>query len=264
MTNYESTKVREALGECTVEWTKDAPSPIDAVLTFRKKLGSSANHYSTYLSTAITAGGYVRDASLSTREVPRKNSETALLYADHLARHGLVDLEQSVDAVALGHIPDWKQSDYLRFWLPILTRPKLTIGNIRHLNKVMDNFESTHDIDIFNNSHAPHALRRPIYQSFGNTYLNAISGMQNHPIHQTIQLVDGELSLGGDVEALVSQASNIEVLVPSFNGSESEFIESIDDQPLRRHLAELAELGASFVHHSSQPGISLQPLENHS
>lgn len=264
MTEHGTTRTRDVLGECTEEWGKEAPAPMDAFLTFRKKLGAHAGRYTTYLSTAITAGGYIRDTTLPVNEVSKKNSETALLYADFLAHRGLIDLGHTVDAVALGYIPGWKQNDYLRLWLPVMTRPIMTASNIRHITGAMDEFEATHDMELFNDSKAPHALRRPLYRAFGNAYLGAVDGMYSHPIHETVQLVDGALSLGGSVEAIVSSASNIDVKVPAFDGTDFEFIQTIDNASLQQHLAQLAELGAQFVHSSHQPGISLQPLENRS
>ena len=262
MPDFKTSRNRDALGECTAEWRKDTPAPIDAVLAFRKKLGSRAGRYTTYLSTAITAGGYIRDPSLPISEVSKQNSEAALLYADFLADHGVIDLEHTIDAVALGHIPGWEQSNYLRFWLPILTRPTMTAANIRRINETMDNFEVNHDMGLFNDSKAPHKLRRPLYQAYGDAYLSAVDGMQSHPIHQTVQLVDGALSLGGNVEALVSQASDIAVSTPAYGGTELEFIDGVDNILLQRHLAQLAGLGAQFVRATQQPGLSLQPLEN--
>ena len=260
MAHYESSRIRDTLQECTDEWASAPVDPLDAVLTFRKKLGSAADSYTTYLSTSITAGGYIRDPELTIPEVIAHNGETALLYADFLARQQLIDLSNTVDAVALGHVPGWGQSDYLKFWLPIMTRPDLSPCTLRSIVATMRDFEQAHDMELFNNSKAPHEERRPLYREFGRAYLHATAAIPAHPIDQTVQLVDGELSLGGAVEGQVSHAERIALEVPAYAGSRDEFLGLIDSPELKTHLSRLAALGARFVQDHRGEGISLEQL----
>lgn len=263
MAEYLHSRIRDALADCTAEWRSAPPDPLEAVVSFRHLLGQSANRYTTYLSTAITAGGYVRDKLLAKQDVVAGNTEAALLYADHLHRQQLIKLEESVDAVALGYIPGWSQSDYMWFWLPILTRPDLTPANIRTIHSTVTTFEASHDMSQFNNPDLTHQQRRPIYHALGNAFLRATRSMNRQPVQQTIQLIDGQLSLGGDVERQVSHAENISVLLPAYGGNPEKFAQSLTHPKLAQHLGRLAELGAVFVQRHTTPGhfslVSEQP-----
>lgn len=238
---------REVLIACTDEWADEAPSPLEAVLEFNKKLGSVANTYSTYLSTAITSSGYARDESLTKVEAINKNAETALLMAEHLDDKHLIVLDESIDATALGFVGNWQQDSYMRFWLPIITRPDLTPDNIRHIDQKMDNFANTHDMQTFGSSHAPQSARRKLYREFTKTYLGAIKDIPTHPIAQTIQLVDSHTSHGAYSESKATLEIGAQNMLITYGGTEQNFISSLDNLQLRQHLARLAELGSHFI-----------------
>ncbi len=259
MTECARSHIRDTLGECTADWRQSPPDPLEAYVAFRRQLGGAASRYTTYLSTAITAGGYVRDSSLSMGEVIAGNAETALLYADYLQQQGYIQAEQSVDAVALGHVPNWRQSDYMWFWLPVMLRPEPTSGNIQSIKEAVAAFESQHDMGLFNSSQ-PHQLRRPLYQAQGEAFLKAVAQMDCQPVQRTIQLVDGRLSLGGGAERSVSHAAGIDVLLPAYGGSPHEFASSVSNPDLALHLARLADLGAVFVQpHPTPQHFGLMP-----
>ena len=117
------TPLRRILRDQTAEWTREYIDPIAAHAVLQRKLGQTAGYYDDYISIAITSGGYRRDSSLTYGQAVAENTAYALDMADELHRHGLIDVRQSLDSVALGKVAPWKQSDYLTFFFMAMTRP---------------------------------------------------------------------------------------------------------------------------------------------
>ena len=239
------------LAECTVNWAEQHINPTDAYLNFMQRLGSHANQYATYLSTAITAGGFKRNANLSGREVVAANTDVALRYADELARHDLINLETSIDAVSLGYIPHWAQSDYLEFWFHVMARPNFSMDPCRNAEREyyevgITAFKKSHDMELFSSQQASHDERRPLYLDFADTYTSGIYPVRKRPVKSVVQLIDREMSLGADAEARLSRHLGIPVTAPAqrtyANMLDDSVVHNLD---LLEKLQRLRDIGAT-------------------
>lgn len=260
MTEILTTKSREILGECTEEWQKNPVEPLEGVTILHNKMGELARTYSTYLSTSVSSGGWIRDKTLSQAEVISANGKTALRYADYLHRAGLIDLHRSVDAVSLGHVPTWRQYEYLKFWLPVMGRVELSTENVREIQSQLTEFENSHDMDLFNDSSAPQTERRPLHAAFERQFVRATQNMGSHAVEQVVQLIDASLSLGGDTERDYANDTDIAVKRPAFAGTPEEMIRIIDDPELASQFEQLSKLGAHIVEVGDTPAMTLKML----
>ncbi len=249
--HYTSTS-RQVLKECTRDWRETPTDPTDAYHQFRVRMGEKASLYSTYLSTAITAGGYRRDSTLTSQEIAHKNSLVAFEYADALQDEALVDLEYSVDAVSLGYIPKWNQSDYLEFWFHVMARPDLTPRDQAHYTYRKANHTSV-DFDTFNDSSLPNSERRPEYLAYVDQYLQCIDHVSKQPIERAVQLIDRKLSLGGDAEARLAHKIGAKVCAPALvNYATDPSMYPWKNFWLAQHLNELSSLGATTLEPARQ------------
>ncbi len=252
MSERYSTVTREALQQCTKEWAETPTDPTDAYLQFSQRIGDVATTYSTYFSTAVTSAGFNRDKTLSKREVIQKNSKIGLEYADTLHDEGLVDIHQSVDAVALGYVP-WTQSDYLEFWFHVMARPDF--HNPADLQHYRDRKTTATGVNFatFNDSSQPLEVRRPEYLAYADQYLETIDHAETRPIDRAVQLIDRKLSVGGHAEARLAHRLGAKVCAPAV-------ISHITDPSaypwkdywLAQHLNELSSLGATTLEPAKQ------------
>jgi hypothetical protein len=149
--------IHNVLTDVTGELVAHPTSAAKAHRSFISELERRELWYHTYLRTAITAGGFKRDANRVIPDVVAGNTETALLAETWLGFTGAIDPTHTWNAVSLGYVPHFKQSDYLEFCFYGIVRPEqkdlLTIErrfarNLAH---------SAVDLAVFN-SHEPNEV----------------------------------------------------------------------------------------------------------
>ena len=249
MPNHIDTVLRSTLAECTVSWSEAKTSPLDAYVDFQCRLGSLATRYEDYISTAITSGGYRRDSTLKYREVVAKNTDYALMIADEFHRRGLTDAELTLDAVALGKVAGWKQSDFLTFFLAAMARPVVpgpSSPEYRHLLDIY-NHPQTYNKATFDDESLGNDVRLPHYQAFAAEYWQRTKVLGVAPINRSIRVADWNQSLGSQAEEHFARLIGIRVATPQIITSSCDF--SLLDLPhdLSMSIKELRELGAHII-----------------
>lgn len=73
-----------------------------------------------YASTTITSGGFRRDEEMPIGEAISANTDIARRVVDEGLLRGGLDPALVVLPSELGKVPEWKQTDYLQFWLYII------------------------------------------------------------------------------------------------------------------------------------------------
>lgn len=260
MSEILATKSRDALGECTEEWQKNPVDPYEAAIEFKHKLGSLATTYDTYNSSSITSGGAKRFDNMSFVDVVEWNRDMVLRYADYLHGEKLIDLNQSIDAAALGHVSHWAQHEYLEFWMLVMSRPELSSDNISAMKKKMDSYYKRTDMTAFSDSTLPHKQRRPLYRRFETAFSRATAPIGTYPVSRVVQLVDRKLSLGCDVEARFATRHEIDLVSPAYGGKPEDFIATVNDTVLREQMGKLDDAGAIFIERADAQGLSLQQI----
>ena len=241
---------REVLAELTRSVSEHPCSWHEGYRRFLGMIGVEADSYDTYVNAAVTSAGYRRDTSLSRRQAIDMNTDTALLIADEAADGGLIDLERTIDAVSLGHIPTWEQSSYLLFFLAAMSRPDpSTLDGLANSMATADSY----DLSVFNNQDAPNEVRLPHYFGLTNHFWSNVRRHPYHPIDTMIESFDRTMTLGGRAEERLALHMGTRVLQPILI-SETRDISSADINPkLRAHYERLSGLGADLF---AQPQVT--------
>ncbi|HRC27993.1 MAG TPA: hypothetical protein PKV96_01270 [Candidatus Saccharimonas sp.] len=248
------TPLRRILRDQTAEWTREYIDPIAAHAVLQRKLGQTAGYYDDYISIAITSGGYRRDSSLTYGQAVAENTAYALDMADELHRHGLIDVRQSLDSVALGKVAPWKQSDYLTFFFMAMTRPFGTSpGSVDEAADIQARLRECNsaNMHVFNDETMTNDQRFPEYQRFVDGFRAAIADYDIAPIGRMIRLLDWQRSLGSRAEESLARQLGITVVTPMVATSTHDLSGVPIAPELRAKIAHLESLGAETL--ASQP-----------
>lgn len=256
------TEYRQALSDFTATWSAKESGPLEAYHDFNNLLGDRADNYTDYLGTAITAGGYKRDPRLSYGEVVANNSAYALDMADELHRAGALDVHNAIDAVSLGKVKGWGQSDYLLFFFNIMARPA---GDAHYpLDKALKELMAKHpgfSLDIFNNEKLPNEERIPHYLGFAQAYWSTIQNdFDLKPVERMVELSDWNMSLGGRAEEELARQMGIRVARPSFLIYSDILGVSSLSPALREKVENLRAMGANVFAPTQLPKLGLQDI----
>jgi hypothetical protein len=230
--------IHNVLTDVTGELVAHPTSAAKAHRSFISELERRELWYHTYLRTAITAGGFKRDANRVIPDVVAGNTETALLAETWLGFTGAIDPTHTWNAVSLGYVPHFKQSDYLEFCFYGIVRPEqkdlLTIErrfarNLAH---------SAVDLAVFN-SHEPNEVRIPHYLAFTDVFWDTIKDEHLAPVDTVVGLFDNGMSLGGRGEDRLSKLASIRQIDATFPRGEV----AATARDLARFSTLLTELG---------------------
>jgi hypothetical protein len=259
MSGHIHTQLRRTLADCTVDWSLELHNPVDAYADFQARLGSAATRYEDYISTAITSGGYRRDTRLSYSDVVAKNSDYALILADELHHHGLIDVETTLDSVALGKVKGWKQSDYLFFFLTGMARPIIRQKYTPEYRQLLSIYcePKTYDPAIFNDESLSNEARAAQYQAFTSEYWERTCQLDIAPIDRTIRVADWNRTLGGRAEEQLARLIGIRVFTPYIVATTHDFSGVTMPSDLRMHMQALTTLGADIVAPAEPPRLAL-------
>lgn len=251
---------RDTLLECTDEWSERGTDAVEAYYSFMRKVGENAYIYTTYLGTAITAGGFIRDPDLSFGQVVAANTDYALDVADELHRNGAINVHESLDAVALGKVKGWGQSDFLLFFFNIMLRPDMQSPELKsELERFMQS-SAGFDLGILNNQKLQHDDRYPHYIKFARGYFNTVQNLATAPINNMIELSDRKLSLGGRAEEELARLSAIEISVPALISSTHNISQAQLDPGLAQQMLRLQSLGADIFADEDPARLGLQKI----
>ncbi len=234
--------IHNVLTELTGELASSPLSPAEAHRSFMSELERRELWYNTYLRTAITAGGFKRDSSRTTPEVVASNTEAALLAETWLGLTGDIDPDHTWNAVSLGYVPHFKQSDYLEFCFYGIVRPEL--HDLRAIEqRVARNLaHSAVDLAVFN-SQESNDVRIPHYLAFTDVFWDTVQHEHLTPVDTVVGLFDNAMSLGGRGEDRLSKLAHIRQLDATFPASEV----ASTARDLARFSTLIAELNALGV-----------------
>lgn len=222
METVPTTPLRPILAELTHEVNETGEDPFEAYVRLCAGLGKRGLWFDTYLSSSITSGGHARDNSLSMLEVITRNTDTALDIADELYRYDQLDPERSIEAVTLGKIKHWQQSDYMTFWLSVMSRfefesPGATTEIEMFRRRFEQQLEITEvDMDAYNSGILTSAERAPQYIKHADTFASVARSVDSFsPIPTLVQLSDTDTSLGSQTERYFAKVNDTRVKRPA-------------------------------------------------
>ncbi len=216
---------REILRGITEETTKSGQTPYEAYVTLQAEAGRYGLGRVAYLSSAITSGGHARDAELKDHigTVIARNTASALLMAEGLYESRQLDPTSSIEAVALGAIPGWRQSDYMTFWLMVMSGlPSTGVGVAQTAKKFEHDFErelekAEVDMSVYNDSKLPPEERVRQYFHHAQVFASvATEGYELDPVKKLVRLVDPQTSLGAQTEKVFAGLLDISTYNVSF------------------------------------------------
>lgn len=195
-----------------------------------------------YVSTTITSGGFARDKSMPFGDAIAQNTAIADALTSVLMSESDIRPDKIVLASDLPKVKDWKQSDYMIFWLCMLEgvpgELAVPFGNslqaFSSQTSIDDGAASYDDkwlgykalVDRFVDMRQQHLLRGR------NDY-----AQQHASIRKMIQLLDTDQSLGCRAEEHYARRSDVEMYKLVIEH------EKLGDE-LRRQLGVLASQGA--------------------
>ena len=248
---------RNTLRELTSELCEQPQDWANGYRTFMRKLGTTAQTYDTYVNAAVTSAGYRRDSTLSREEAIAQNTDTALLIADQLAENTLIEPGKTIDAVALGYIPSWEQSDYLQFFFGVMARP-----DVAYIDDIADEMHSSrgYDLAVFNNHEIPNEERFPHYQGLTTHFWEVVQQVPHHPIDRMVESFDRTMTLGGRAEEQLAREMGTRILQPVLLAETTSFIGASISPELREHYQRLAWLNADLFARPTTTHLSLKQI----
>lgn len=182
-----------------------------------------------YVSTAITSGGYARDKSLSRDEVIAANNRSGRLIAGSLneTRDPVLAPDNSMLPTELGHVRNWKDSDYILFYFCWLSG--LSVSATAWIEQQLegeiykDILADANKTKRENGERVPNEERWPAYKVFVEVVLANLTIAEARPggrraenCEFMLQLVDVDYSLGCRAEEMYAEARRLDLLAPTF------------------------------------------------
>lgn len=216
-----ATPLRSELQELTHEINETGVDPFEGYELMCRRLGNLGLWFDTYCSSSITSGGHARNNDLNIGQIIQKNTDSAFDLCDELFKVGQLSPRKSIEAVAVGKINGWGQSDYMEFWLNVMARPRHDgAGTAHRLDTLRGNFtdaiNQNHEIDmaIYNSSEFTAAQRAPHYIKHADIYADVVrkTDVGANPIDRLVRLIDTDTSLGAQTENYFAKVMGIQVM----------------------------------------------------
>lgn len=199
--------IRQMLTELTFEANESRIDPFEAYALLMHRIGAAGLRADVYCSSSITSGGHARVPELDISSVIRRNTDTALDMVDELVRVGQLDPHSSVEAVALGKIKHWTQSDYMELWLSVMSGITATgAGAAQRVDTFRREFHKrrdahdTLDMALYNTASIPAAERAVQYFTHAQAFHALAADVDHTPVKKLVRLVDPDQSLGAQTE----------------------------------------------------------------
>ncbi len=200
-------------------------SPLDAYLIYQSECRKARlTPCPDYASTSITSGGHARVAGLEMEQIIAANTRTARDLVVLMDKHGTLDRQAVVLPVDLGHVPGWQQSDYILFWMLVISGFDLWIrpGNsrIREFEKALRRAveQTGADLKVMNSFKLTAEERAPQYFRFADACVQAAreskADRRATSVRKLVSLVDPHVSLGGQTERYFARKLSIPVYLP--------------------------------------------------
>lgn len=218
-----------------------------------------------YASTSITSGGHARRPGLDMTQIITANTRTARDMVAMMEQQGTLDREAVIVPVDLGHVPGWKQSDYIHFWLLIIGG--FALHGHQRLAKVT-RYESalTHalsdrgvNLNVMNSFDLSAADRAPHYFKFAEACVQAAQAMTTYqqctPVRKIVSLIDPHVSLGGQTERYFARLMNIPVYLPRAVQPAQKLSQAITSSHLARDVDTIIRFGGTVCEVAAEPAL---------
>ena len=213
--------LRSQLQELTHEINETGVDPFEGYELMCRRLGKLGLWFDTYCSSSITSGGHARNNDLNIGQIIQKNTDSAFDLCDELFKVGQLSPRKAIEAVAVGKINGWGQSDYMEFWLNVMARPRHDGAGAAHrLDTLRNNFagaldqHSEVDMTIYNSSKFTAEQRAPHYIKHADIYADVVrqADIEATPIDRLVRLIDTDTSLGAQTENYFAKIMGIQVM----------------------------------------------------
>lgn len=264
------TPLRPLLADLTQEVNETGEEPFGAYVRLCQTLGARGLWFDTYCSSSITSGGHARNDSLSMMQVIQKNTDSAFDLGDELYRYKQLDPKETIEAVAVGKIRHWSQSDYMEFWLSVMARLPFQGAGVTHkLETLRGSFthrlaENNVDMDRYNNSGLTADERVIEYMKHADAFASATQEMDEvSPIKRLVRLIDTDQSLGAQTEnyfARVMGTNVMKVAVARIGGETLPY--SFPSKRIVRDSKSIVSFGGHVFDPQRRTQVILVPDEN--
>lgn len=210
-----------------------------------------------YVSTAITSGGFRRDAARDFQSAKTANERAASLLIGALLGTGLlVSSTNCMIPTELGAVPGWSDSDYLQFYFAYACGLSDTAA--QSLDLAASKLLPSASLDLANNRALTNVERWPYYEALTRGILEALDeilskskSVGHAPFNVLLQLADTDWSLGCRAELLFAEHFSLDVIWAAID------VPALDPgAALRQKLEALKRLNATF----GSPGGPVLPV----
>jgi hypothetical protein len=218
-----------------------------------------------YASTSITSGGHARRAGMEMMQIIAANTRTAREMVSLMEHQGALDRESVILPVDLGHVPGWRQSDYIHFWLLVIggTDLRLRPGNsrLRQYEKELDRalIDRGVDLMVMNDFNKSAAERAPEYFRYADACVQAAklskADREATPARKIVSLVDPQVSLGGQTERYFARTLGIPVYLPRAVRPARGVGEAITVRRLARDVETIISFGGTVCEVAPHPAM---------
>jgi hypothetical protein len=185
------------------------------------------------------------------QEVITRNTKSARLLAAELVSKDILHPHTMILPVDMGYVPGWGQSDWISFWLAVISGVDLGMRtNNPKLQKFRAELERQLDQDsvnlaLLNDHEATAVTRAPEYFKFARAWSNltAKHRPEPHSAHRLISLIDTKDSLGSQTERLFARLRGIPMYNVAVIGGKSAF----HSKALYRDLEIIVAYGGTTV-----------------
>lgn len=214
----EETPYRTILLELTDAANSAELDPYEAHVELRQHMGLRGLQLDAYGSSSITSGGHARNNDLQFSDVIARNTDTALDMCDELYKSKQLDPMSTIEAVTLGKVRHWSQSDYMTFWLATMAGLRWSgHGIAREIDDFRLKFDQlcaeNEDLDmgVYNDSTLEAKQRVSHYFEHANVFARSVQGSETEPVKKIAQLVDPDTSLGAQTERVFAKLIGAQV-----------------------------------------------------
>ncbi len=241
--------------QLTKELQDTSTNPVDAYIRFVKlRRAANLRPGADYCSTAITSGGHVHIPGLAMKDVIARNTRSARLLTAELVQKDVLHPSSTILPVDMGYIPDWGQSDYISFWLAVISGVDLgTQPDSQKAGDFKSKLESQLaldqiDLELMNNHAVSASDRAPEYFKFAKAWSQLTNAYRPEPnsAHRLVSLIDTKDSLGSQTERLFARLRSIPMYTVGIIG-ENPGKNSFQSKALYRDLEMIVAYGGTTV-----------------
>lgn len=176
---------------------------------------------SLYVSTAISSGGYVRDPNLDPKSnddrrkiIEANNRVASLILGQMVSDNDYMNSENMLVTTELGKVERWGDSKYMQFWMYGVSGVDTKYAE--DVDELFADDTWREDLEKMNNYHLSNDERWPAYRQFTHVLVDKLSTAKRIrvPIDNFLQLVDVQMSLGCNAEAIAAHEFDAALLAP--------------------------------------------------